>query len=198
MKMTLLTIAMLAFAICSLSAQNWTRDGQTVGERSGGSRYYTVDRGAVTERLAAWLRTHTRQSGGTISTESDYQMSVTVSNPAYNGEMARVSRGSVLELEVANGQSKRLYFAVAFVDEKEQWHVMEIGAGTAVLELPANGKKTVSCMLKDDVAAGTGHFFVLAYSEPFDMAIAVDRYLHEFLYERHVKAGAAICPAMVN
>lgn len=191
MKSFLMFVAAAAFSM-SLFAQNWTDPhGTPVGQRSGGSRYYTVDNGTTTQRLAAWLRTHTQQSAGRMTCTGDLFVSLTVLDAANGSYMSHVKRGETVELELNNGNTQSVFAAVAFVDENEQWTLAYPTDGKA-FELGPGTKNTVPCTVGQEVATGDGHFVLLAYSKPFNMNEVVEKYQSEFLYERNVKAGAAL------
>ena len=191
MKKILILAAGLSL-VMSLHAQNWTdSEGNAVGQRSKGSRYYTVDRGTSTQRLAAWLRTHTQQEAGKMTCTSDLFVSLSVIDADAGSYVSEVKRGVTVSAELVNGSGKRLYAAVAFVDENERWFNVTSDGGRAV-ELLAGGKAILPCVIGEEIALGKGHFIMLAFPDSFNMIDVVNKYQSEFLYERNVKAGAAL------
>lgn len=193
MNKLIFLFSLLLFSSMTLMSQNWTDDnGRPAGERSGGSRYYTVDRGAVTQRLSAWLRTHTQQIGGEMSCNSDWNVTVRLQDADIGSSIIQAKKGVPYKLEIANYSPKKIYFAVAMIDENENWSVLATDQNGKSYGLDPKSTCKVPCSFSENVSKGKGNILLLAYSEPFYLSDVIELYLKEYLYERNVKAGGAL------
>ena len=198
MKRLVLIIPFVVLAL-ALPAQNWTDStGRIVGQQSQGSRYYTVDKNDVNQRLAAWLRTHTLQERGKMSCTSDLDVELTIQNAADQKPFSELHVGDEVEFVIENKTKKRLYAAVAFVDRYEQWHIVSSAAGSIAFDFPAGKKAILPVTTTVKEPLGTGHYVLIAFTERFDPQSVIDTYTTQFLYERHVKAGASIVEVTVR